>query len=634
MSQHQAGQSSAVAAPTPHHLLRSLSVSDGFLKGARFDFVDGLNVIIGVRGSGKSTTLSYIRYLLEGANGARGAALRSLVKENLGAGRVKLALTTKYGVAYTGERRCDEALHVFDEKGAASSVSLDRDGVFGADIYSHNDLERIAETPRLQLELLDRFVDEDVRRIDVEARRVEHELQRTASELQRLTEEERDLQDRTSEVAALSAKLAALEPATGPDGDVLARAHAARTLREREKRAAHEIDADLAMAREEAAKLAASFKRRVLARVDDELLRGANADVMARVKAHALTAQQAVDEALMTAAGHCETARDRVAKEQRALVAIHRTQDDEYRALLERSNEHAGVTAERERLQKRLVELADARAALTSRQQERAACAEKRRTLFSELSLLRDERYALRKKVADDLTAKLSPNVRVDIVQSEDRSRYRELLGEALKGASMKAGPVADRLCAALAPDELFALVQAGDDARLAERVGLDEERAKKVTAHLRNTEAMYAIEGVALEDEPCVELRDGDFKRADTLSPGQRCTAILPILLLESDRPLIIDQPEDNLDNRFISTIAAVLKNAQRTRQLLFVTHNANIPVLGDAQRVFVLESDGRHSRIACFGAVDDPEVKEAIVTILEGGREAFDERKNVYGN
>lgn len=634
MTTNDSRPASAASSPSsPHHIIRTLAVSDGFLKGAAFDFVDGLNVIIGVRGSGKSTSLSFIRYVLDNAAAARSNALRALVKDNLCGGRIQLGVSTKYGVSYTGERRYDEPLAVLDAQGAACNVSLDRDGVFGADIYSHNELEQIAKTPRLQLDLIDRFIDVDVRRIAVEARRVEHELHGTATELQRLTEEERELNDRTSEVAALEAKLAALQTVGGPNGEALARAHAAHALRAREVRAIEELETSFVALRKESVAVAESLRRRVGVALDAELTAGPNGPTMKAVDARRGAARERIDALLADAAGQCERMLTDLVIDKRKLAEAHRGQDAEYRTLVERSKEHAGVTAERDGIQKRLAILASAKKTLLVRQSERAACEQQRRQLFGALSALRDERFALRKKVADDLTAKLEPTIRVSIAQAQNRAKYREILVEALKGTSMKQGPVADRICAALAPDELFALVQQGDDARLVERLGLDEERAKKAASHLRNSEAIYDIEAVELDDDPCVELRDGEFKRSDTLSPGQRCTAILPILLLESDRPLIIDQPEDNLDNRFISsTIAKALRAAQKTRQLIFVTHNANVPVLGDAQRVFVLESDGQRARIVKFGTVDH--TKEEIESILDGGRDAFLWRKQVYGH
>ena len=74
---------------------------------------------------------------------------------------------------------------------------------------------------------------------------------------------------------------------------------------------------------------------------------------------------------------------------------------------------------------------------------------------------------------------------------------------------------------------------------------GFDEDRSKKILNALRSDGTHYTIETVALDDQPSIELLDGDtFKDSTHLSTGQRCTTILPILLTQSERPLLIDQP------------------------------------------------------------------------------------------
>lgn len=99
----------------------------------------------------------------------------------------------------------------------------------------------------------------------------------------------------------------------------------------------------------------------------------------------------------------------------------------------------------------------------------------------------------------------------------------------------------------------------------------------------------------------------------------------------MDSDRPLLIDQPEDNLDNRFVfECIVGSIHQVKAKRQLIFVTHNPNIPVLGDAERVLVLDSNGSSARLARCGGVD--ECKDDIVTLLEGGEEAFRQRLSRY--
>ncbi len=130
----------------------------------------------------------------------------------------------------------------------------------------------------------------------------------------------------------------------------------------------------------------------------------------------------------------------------------------------------------------------------------------------------------------------------------------------------------------------------------------------------------------------PRIELRDGiNYKDSSSLSTGQECTAILPILLLDSHNPLLVDQPEDNLDNRSIfEAVVDSIRKVKIHRQLAFVIHNPNIPVLGDAERVFVLDSDGTLARKANEGNVDD--CKADIVTVLKGGEDAFKAKARKY--
>jgi ATPase subunit of ABC transporter with duplicated ATPase domains len=168
----------------------------------------------------------------------------------------------------------------------------------------------------------------------------------------------------------------------------------------------------------------------------------------------------------------------------------------------------------------------------------------------------------------------------------------------------------------------------------LTQRAGLEEERARRILESLRTSGKAYEIETVDLGDTPSIELLDGDqYKESPKLSTGQRCTTILPILLVQSERPLLIDQPEDNLDNAFVfETIVAALRSVKGKRQVIFVTHNPNIPVLGEAERVFVFGSDGQRGTLRQVGTVD--ECKGRIEQILEGGREAFLQRKARYGH
>jgi predicted ATPase len=104
-------------------------------------------------------------------------------------------------------------------------------------------------------------------------------------------------------------------------------------------------------------------------------------------------------------------------------------------------------------------------------------------------------------------------------------------------------------------------------------------------------------------------------------------------MLTSESQVPLIIDQPEDNLDSEFIyKTLVPAIRHAKERRQVIVVTHNANIAVLGDAEQIVVLKATQDKGSIMCRGSIDEPETREFACDILEGTREAFERRFQIY--
>jgi ABC-type Mn2+/Zn2+ transport system ATPase subunit len=144
----------------------------------------------------------------------------------------------------------------------------------------------------------------------------------------------------------------------------------------------------------------------------------------------------------------------------------------------------------------------------------------------------------------------------------------------------------------------------------------------------------MSAIATTPIDDVVTFQLLDGkDYKDIGELSTGQRCTVILPIILRHIERILVVDQPEDHIDNAFIvdTLIQAILARSPTT-QIIFTTHNANIPVLGNAERVLQLGSNGRRGYILAAASLDEPVVVSAISTVMEGGAEAFEQRAKFY--
>ena len=126
----------------------------------------------------------------------------------------------------------------------------------------------------------------------------------------------------------------------------------------------------------------------------------------------------------------------------------------------------------------------------------------------------------------------------------------------------------------------------------------------------------------------------DADVKDISELSLGQQQSIMLSILIQsDSNLPLIIDQPEDNLDSEFIfNSVVSNLRKCKEKRQIIVVTHNSNIGVLGDAELVIPLVASNDKSSIVGMGSIDNRTTQEHCCEILEGGRRAFSTRKDIY--
>ena len=126
--------------------------------------------------------------------------------------------------------------------------------------------------------------------------------------------------------------------------------------------------------------------------------------------------------------------------------------------------------------------------------------------------------------------------------------------------------------------------------------------------------------------------------KDISTLSLGQRASAMILFILSQQDNDLIIiDQPEDDLDNQTIyHDVIKTLMNVKPSIQFIFATHNANIPVLGDSEMVHCCSAsettEGLTHIIVKSGSLDDHEIRDQIITVMEGGHDAFERRKEIY--
>lgn len=170
------------------------------------------------------------------------------------------------------------------------------------------------------------------------------------------------------------------------------------------------------------------------------------------------------------------------------------------------------------------------------------------------------------------------------------------------------------------------------------------KSEAEDIITKLGESAVKASLEKCQVDDFPKLTVTRNSFgsggntvvqREFSQLSLGQQQSVLLALILSsDSKRPLIIDQPEDNLDSEFIfHTFVPVLRRAKERRQVIIVTHNANIAVLGDAEQLIVLKTNRDRSQIVARGSIDDTSARDAACKILEGAKEAFKRRARIYG-
>lgn len=615
----------------------SVRVGGGFLDGLEFQFSDGLNCFIGARGAGKTTAVELIRYALDLLPGREAQAadrrrIDSLVEKNLAGGRVDVAVETKDGVSYVVRRVAGEEPIVMTADGQPTDIAPKANGFFRADIYSQNEVETIADRSLSQLVLMDNFEPDKIGDINARILATRTALASNAGRLLPLIGQISVIGDELATLAGIDEKLKQFAAAPGGDSDAINQAHAFKSLRDREGRAVSGARDLLTTYAKDVSSMTGRLQRQAIGLFASDLARSQNVAVLNRAQQPLTNCATEVDRLLSAIGAQLANAAKLINTASSDLRTAHQQQELAFQSLLEKDKQARGQAAERSQLERRRNELLAKQAHRQQLEQQVRELESERSQLLAELSELLDERFQVRKGVAARINESLSPAIRVTILQFGNPEQYLRLLEDSLRSARLKHLVVAQKLANAFWPIDLANVVRRRDAELLVQRADLNSEQAEKVLAALVGRETLFALEEVELADMPRIELRDGEtYKESGSLSTGQKCTTILPILLLDSEHPLLVDQPEDNLDNRFIfETVVESIRHVKQQRQLIFVTHNPNIPVLGDAERVFVLDSDGQRARKANEGTVD--QCKSDIVTLLEGGEDAFKARKRRY--
>jgi energy-coupling factor transporter ATP-binding protein EcfA2 len=622
----------------PMWLVEKIEISGGFLPGLSVNIPPGLTCIIGARGSGKSTLAEALRFAVSGTSAAPKHCV-DLIQANLAGGAlVTIAALAEGSNRYTIKRALKQQPVLLTSDGRTiNTVDLDRGTFLPLDAYSSVEIEAIADEVlgQTRRKLLDELRSEQVGAIHLSRAESARALDANADLIRAAQRTIQNLTEQIEELGDARARLSALAPSDRESAADFVRLSRQQQINQREITKLDAADRDLRTLGQTLDQLRKDAQLAFKARLAEE--QSANADILRPYDDRLAASLGKVEEHITAISGHIREAQGIVAQARQRITQAHASHASELArltALNQAASEQARVRATLEQQVAKLQGLEEQRLELGG---ELKALLEQRKSLKASHILMRDQISTLREEVASELQREAGERVRIRIMRNADSLAYQQMLVDGLRGARVRSHDEIITTLMQLRPEQLAQLIQTNDFASFEELTAFGSERSRKILDAFRESVDPLALEVIAIEDRIGIELNVSSagqpkFRDASDLSRGQKCTALLPILLARRDSPLIIDQPEDNLDNHFIfETVVNAVQRLKRRRQMIFITHNANIPVLAEADLVLVMNSDGRIGFVEKAGTVD--ECREQIIDLLEGGREAFELRSKRYG-
>lgn len=604
-------------------------------------FSKNLNCIMGGRGTGKTTILSLIAAALT-PEFEDNKEKQSLLKANLGDGRIHLVVQNNSGETFEIERVLGERPIVYANDRSIVDFDVFRSSFF-IDIYEASLIEGIGRNAADRLALLDKHLTNALKEARSKAIPIQAQLNQNRARIVDVVMKTRDLKKKLEPLAEAERDLREFERTRPPVDDEVKKRfdveNANQSLREFEKKFANTSEQNLSTVELRLKQIANDLRSQHAGSSGYES--ALNVAEISAIKEIVVTTQDAVRVAVEESLGKISVARTSLQPLSAALTQKHRDQDAVFTELRQRLDKDRELFQKLNQLTQRVTVKAVHSKELADAEEELSTLVDQRKEILLSLKAITRSVFDVRLSKATEINNELQGDVRVTIKEGGIRTEYDKALRAALRGRGFQYNDICDQIVERISPVELSIYVLKRDATSIASICNFSKERAQQIIDGLIESNAIFDVEGVECPDLPTFHLKvdrqDGDsrsedYRSTENLSTGQRCTAILPIIFAASKSPLLIDQPEDNLDNKYIAeSIHKIIKTKKQSRQMIFVTHNPNVPVLGDAEYNAFLDYQKKHSRVLTQGAVTD--VKQSILALLEGGSEAFKKRKEMYG-
>lgn len=595
-----------------HGFIESISFQGGKFDGQTIMFSCELNTLIGIRGSGKSSVLEVVRYVLGLPVQMDKEYKESLVKNVFGSGgKATLSVIDKHGMRYSVSRIFGERISVLDEND--NDLNINPISLFdGVQYFGQKDLSGSADHENGLLEKLISGRIGKPSNLDS----CVNELVRTVERLLDVSKIPQQMTEVTTLQTELEHKLSIFEEKGVAEKLKKQSGYATDTTKLDAVK--NRIDAILRDIRN------AFSKNAVASNALDGYSSDFNKDILDDV-----SAVLSLIDAQLTQIGSCIAEIEKQCSCMEDIISHLKERTDSLAdefAEIKRDikdetldvDSFVRMTAELQKTKEKLKQLSEE---ASSKSKIEASFTKAIRKRNDALSMTYNDYKAETERINQKQT-----ELRIEITFKGDREGFKSQLKNDFKGTGIsdaKYQAISDAFTdyAAIIEDwiicdgnKLKSIVTSGEYVKLEDK--LRNQYEELLSRQVENKVDIYY---------------HGKLLRQHSI--GQRASALILFILTQDDNDIIfIDQPEDDLDNKVIyDEVITAIKQKKPYMQFIFATHNANIPVLGDSERVLVVEF--RETKIdVAQGNIDLDSTHKQIVDIMEGGKEAFDKRQLIY--
>ena len=624
---------------SPDNVILGMWVTGGFLAAQKIRFNDSVNCLIGDTGSGKSVATELLRFGLDQQARVRKIQdeVQGLLAKQLGDLNVVHILLAKNGIQYLVERNWGSPpgaplVRRVTESGLEPIGEIDMRQFFPIKGFSQSEIIEFARESEVRLSLTDDLIDFSKQRASIQELR--NRLKKNAADVTSQQAEEHSKLNQLAARDGLEESLKSLDKFLTDERVVQQR------LWDKEQTLFDSAKEQVERLTKDTSKFAETLS--ITLALPDDVDSFPSQELLEKLKkiyhgwqSYITDLQDGAEVKLRDLECDLKKLRkewcthfSKAVTEYQQLLQLLDTEGVGLQAL---SDRHKYIRGEIERLDEINRELQCETLPRIKRLEK------EREELLSNLQECRRDITDRRKLKAKQLSQKLNQKISLKVHARDNKSAFRESLQHIAQGSRVYSAELAT-LADKCHPVPFVKMMLARDFDCLATASGIEASKLEKILDTIVERDRMAELYDLQLTDvddviEVMLLVEQGQYRRLEDLSHGQKCMVVLMVALAEGSFPLLVDQPEDALHAPSIEEgIVSTLRSGRGARQCIFATRNANILVSADAEQIIALKADANSGEVAGTGSLDRFSQRELIIYHVEGGEEAFRRRKTMY--